>query len=163
MTWDLTVGLPALLRYADRNSMAHSVEARLPFLDHRLVELCFALPASARIENGRTKAILRAALRDRLPQAIVERRDKIGFQTPETAWLRGELRSVVADVVGSSSLAERGYVKPARLREIAHAHAEGDDTHTSDLWRCVNLELWLRRFVDAPPAPAQGAAPVLHA
>jgi len=160
MVWDLTVGLPSLLRYCDRNSMAHSVEARLPFLDHRLVELCFSLPANARIENGRTKAILRSAMLGRLPSAVAERRDKIGFQTPESAWLQRELRAVVDDVVGSRSFADRGYVKPERVRELARNPAGGDPVRAAALWRCVNLELWLRRFIDAPAAQT---APLLHA
>jgi len=163
MVWDLTVGLPSLLRYCDRNSMAHSVEARLPFLDHRLVELCFSLPAEARIREGRTKAILREALRDQLPEAVVARRDKIGFSTPEATWLRNDLGALVAEVLGSRSFADRGYVRPKRLRELARRQAGGDLAHTGALWRCVNLELWLQRFIDAPVALASPPVPLLHA
>jgi asparagine synthase (glutamine-hydrolysing) len=163
MLSDLTLGLPALLRYCDRNSMAHSVEARLPFLDHRLVELCFSLPSQARIHNGRTKAILRDALRDRVPEAVLARRDKIGFATPETDWLRDDVRGLIADVVSSRSFAERGYVKPDRLSAIVRSRDEGDPSAAAALWRCVNLELWLRRFIDAPTAPADPPAPLLHA
>jgi asparagine synthase (glutamine-hydrolysing) len=156
---DLTVGLPALLRYCDRNSMAHSVEARLPFLDHRLVELCLTLPAQAFIHEGRTKSVLRAALRDRIPPEILARRDKIGFATPESSWLDG----LIGEVVTSRSFAERGYIRPGRLAPLLHAHERRDTAATGALWRCVNLELWLRRFVDAPSAsPAPQAAP-LHA
>jgi asparagine synthase (glutamine-hydrolysing) len=151
MVWDLTVGLRSLLRYCDRNSMAHSVEARLPFLDHRLVELCFSLPSEARIHDGRTKAILRAALGERLPNEVAQRRDKIGFGTPEGRWLRDELGELVDQVLSSQSFAGRGYVKPERFREMVRLNAEGDPAHASTLWRCVNLELWFRRFIDAPP------------
>lgn len=156
---DLTVGLPALLRYADRNSMAHSVEARLPFLDHRLVELCFSLPSRAFLREGCTKAILRDAMRHRLPAEVLARRDKIGFATPEAAWL-GDL---VRDVTGSRSFADRGYVKPDGLAPLLRGHEGGDAAATAALWRCVNLELWLRRFIDAPAASRAREATPLHA
>jgi asparagine synthase (glutamine-hydrolysing) len=159
MLHDLTVGLPALLRYADRNSMAHSIEARLPFLDHRLVELCFSLPPETRIENGRTKALLRNALRDRIPGEVLARRDKIGFATPESEWLR----DLIPDVLSSRSFAERGYVKPERLAPLLQANERGDVAATGALWRCVNLELWLRRFVDRSATQAAPPAALLHA
>jgi asparagine synthase (glutamine-hydrolysing) len=156
---DLTVGLPALLRYCDRNSMAHSVEARLPFLDHRLVEFCFSLPPQALVRDGCTKAVLRAAFEDRIPPEVLARRDKIGFATPEAAWLP----ELIRDVLSSRSFAERGYVRPERLVPLLKAHAEGDSAATGALWRCVNLELWLRRFIDAPGASTRPTAPLLHA
>jgi asparagine synthase (glutamine-hydrolysing) len=156
MVRDLTVGLPSLLRYCDRNSMAHSIEARLPFLDHRLVELCFSLPADARIHEGRTKAILRDALGNRLPEVVAQRLDKIGFATPEATWLRGD---PIAEVLTSRSFADRGFVRPERLRELV----DGGSMDSASLWRCVNLELWLRRFIDAPAGPAAQTAPLLHA
>ncbi len=156
---DLTVGLPALLRYCDRNSMAHSVEARLPFLDHRLVEFCFSLPPQALVRDGRTKAVLRAAFEDRIPSEVLARRDKIGFATPESAWLP----DLVRNVLSSRSFTERGYVRPERLAPLLKANAEGDSAASGALWRCVNLELWLRRFIDAPATPAPPTAPLLHA
>jgi asparagine synthase (glutamine-hydrolysing) len=159
MLHDLTVGLPALLRYADRNSMAHSIEARLPFLDHRLVELCFSLPPETRIENGRTKALLRHALRDRIPAEVLARRDKIGFATPESEWLR----DLIPEVLSSPSFAERGYVRPERLAPLLQANERGDVAATGALWRCVNLELWLRRFVDRSATQAAPPAALLHA
>ena len=157
MLSDLTFGLPALLRYCDRNSMAHSVEARLPFLDHRLVEQCFSLPAEARIHNGLTKVVLRTAMRDRVPAPVLARRDKIGFATPEAMWLGRELRGLVSEVLASSSFAERGYVRPDRVPEPST-----DPASAAAVWRCVNLELWLRRFVDAPAAAAQATPSLLH-
>ena len=80
-------GLPELLHYEDRNSMAHSLEARVPFLDYRLVELLFSLGAGELIERGRTKAVLRRALGDLLPPVVRDRVDKLGFVTPEASWL----------------------------------------------------------------------------
>ena len=79
------LGLPELLRYEDRNSMAHSLEGRVPFLDHRLVELLYGLDARQLYERGTTKIVLRRALSDLLPPAVRERPDKLGFVTPERA------------------------------------------------------------------------------
>jgi asparagine synthetase B (glutamine-hydrolysing) len=94
MWWDLTVhGLNELLRYADRNSMAHSREVRLPFLDHRLVEFAFSLPDERLLRNGWTKWILREAFPDLVPSAIRERLDKVAYQTPEQRWLNGRVWS----------------------------------------------------------------------
>src|SRR5258706_244367 len=79
--------LPSLLRYEDRNSMAFSIETRLPFLDYRLVEFVFSLPDEQRLEGATTKAILRRALADRIPPAVLSRQDKMGFETPTDVWL----------------------------------------------------------------------------
>src|SRR5262249_14893125 len=80
--------LPSLLRYEDRNSMAFSIETRLPFLDYRLVEFVFSLPDDQRLSGDTTKSILRRSLSDRIPQPVLDRRDKMGFETPVDAWLR---------------------------------------------------------------------------
>lgn len=88
LIWDTTVvGLEQLLRYADRNSMAHSIEVRLPFLSHELVEFIFTLPATFKIRNGWTKWIMRETFRDFLPEQIVWRKDKIGYEPPQTSWM----------------------------------------------------------------------------
>jgi asparagine synthase (glutamine-hydrolysing) len=142
-------GLPALLRYADRNAMAHSVEARMPFMDYRLVGYLFSLPAEDKIRDGQTKHVLRRGLASLLPRRILDRHDKIGFLTPEEQWFRGPLRWIFEDVIGSASLARRGYCDPARLRALRAAHSAGRVNASMPLWRAVNLELWFRRFVDA--------------
>ena len=81
-------GLEELLRYADRNSMAHSREVRLPFLSHELVEFIFTLPSSFKIHNGFTKFLLRLSMQDILPKSIVWRTDKIGFEPPQKQWMQ---------------------------------------------------------------------------
>src|SRR5207249_8772859 len=96
--------------YEDRNSMAHSLEARVPFLDYRLVELLFSLEGGQLIDRGRTKAVLRRAVGDLLPPIVRDRVDKLGFVTPEAAWLRGPLGELAADVFASQSFRERGFV-----------------------------------------------------
>ena len=88
---DLTsTGLRSLLRYADRNAMAHSIESRLPFLYHELIEFVFTLPDSFLLNNGWTKFILRKSMEDCLPKKIVWRKDKVGFETPQEKWLRSK-------------------------------------------------------------------------
>ena len=142
-------GLRELLRYEDRNSMAHSLEARVPFLDHRLAELLFSLDGSRLIERGRTKAVLRDALADLLPENVRERRDKLGFVTPEGKWLRGALGDLAADVFASRSFAERGWVDAAAARRRLDRHRAGRLHAGMELWRALNLELWAREFLDS--------------
>jgi asparagine synthase (glutamine-hydrolysing) len=134
--------LPALLRYEDRNSMAFSLEARLPFLDYRLIELSFRLPAEALVAHGRTKALLRDALGPRLPDAVRERPDKIGFLTPQARWLR-EARTEIHALIGTAGFGG-GFVQNARVRDLLDAVERGRPGADYALWRCVCLDLWLR-------------------
>ncbi len=142
-------GLPELLRYEDRNSMAHSLEARVPLLDHRLVELAFSLPGNELIRRGETKSVLRRALADLLPPEIRARRDKLGFVTPEARFLREEVGMLAGDVFGSRAFAERGFVDADAARRRLERHRRGALEAGMELWRVLNLELWARRFLDA--------------
>ncbi|MDQ5821914.1 MAG: asparagine synthase C-terminal domain-containing protein, partial [Actinomycetota bacterium] len=141
-------GLPELLHYEDRNSMAHSLEARVPFLDFRLVEFLFSLDSSELIERGRTKAVLRRALGDLLPPVVRDRVDKLGFVTPERRWLRGRLGELAADVFASRAFAERGFVDAAAARARLERHRRGELEAGFELWRALGLELWAREFLD---------------
>ena len=136
--------LPALLRYEDRNSMAHSIEARTPFLDYRLVELAFAMPMTHKIRDGWTKRALRDATEGVLPKEIQWRKDKKGFVTPEVIWLR-QGREHLRDTF-SGSLASADFLDGATLgRELdrsLEANAEGA-FHT-DVFRWFLLEKWMR-------------------
>ena len=142
-------GLPELLRYEDRNSMAHSIEARVPFLDYRFVELVFSLQGEALIDRGRTKAVLRRALGDLLPPTVRDRRDKLAFVTSERDWMRGALGEFAADVFASQPFRERGFVDAAAARRRLDRHRRGDVDAGMELWRALNVELWARAFVDA--------------
>jgi asparagine synthase (glutamine-hydrolysing) len=104
-----------LLRYADRNSMAFSRETRLPFLDHRLVELVMTRPLSLSYRNGESKWVLRQAMRGIVPDDILERRDKIGFATPWASWTAGPLRDVMRDRLRQAEDELRGIVRPEAL------------------------------------------------
>jgi asparagine synthase (glutamine-hydrolysing) len=120
--------------------MAHSREARVPFLDHRLVELAASLPVELKLAGGETKVVLRRALADLLPREILERRDKLGFATPEAAWLRGDPRGVVDETIATASadgLLDRDAVAALRDR-----FARGDDGAAGALWRIVCFERW---------------------
>jgi asparagine synthase (glutamine-hydrolysing) len=141
-------GLRELLRYEDRNSMAHSLEARLPFLDYRFVELVFSLSGGELIRNGTTKWILRRALGDLLPDAVRNRTDKLGFVTPERNWLRRALGDFAADVFASQEFAQRGFVDARAARERLERHRRGEIDAGWELWRALNLELWARVFLD---------------
>jgi asparagine synthase (glutamine-hydrolysing) len=143
-------GLPALLRYEDRNSMAHSIEARLPFLDYRLVEFLFCLSGDFLIHRGRTKEILRHALSDLLPPLVRERVDKVGFETPEAEWFRGPLGDLAEDVFSSRPFAQRGFYDAAAVRRHLERHRDGNPAKGYELWRALNLELWSRELLDAP-------------
>ena len=129
--------------------MAHSLEARVPFLDHRFVELCFSLPGAELIHGGRTKDVLRRALSDLLPETVRERRDKLGFATPERTWFRGALGELAGDVFASRSFIERGFVNAAHARRRLERHRAGEVDAGFELWRALNLELWARTFLDA--------------
>jgi asparagine synthase (glutamine-hydrolysing) len=139
----LAGNLPGLLRYEDRNSMARSVEARVPFLDHRLVEFCLRLPATVKIRDGWTKWPLREGMKGTLPEVVRRRSTKLGFATPHARWQAGPLAPVVEDVLASGVLG--GWVRSDVARERAREIAA---TGASDFapWRWASLGLWLRRF-----------------
>jgi asparagine synthase (glutamine-hydrolysing) len=140
-------GLPELLHYEDRNSMAHSLEARVPFLDYRLVELLFSLRSSELIRRGMTKSVLRRALSDLLPPVVRDRVDKLGFVTPEAAWLRDGLGELAADVFASREFRERGFVDADAAQRSLTRHRQGEKTAGYELWRALGVELWAREFL----------------
>jgi asparagine synthase (glutamine-hydrolysing) len=140
--------LPALLRYEDRNSMAHSVEARLPFLDYRVVEFLLSLPVDQKIRHGLSKWVLRNAVKGLIPEEVRQRRDKIGFSTPEDIWLRKDLREFAETIISSNSFRSRKYFNPAGVQQLFRLHLEGKQNLSGLIWQILILELWLRRFID---------------
>lgn len=136
--------LPALLRYEDRNSMAHSVEGRVPFLDYRLVEYAMTAAAPWVLHDGWTKWVLRSAVRDVVPPQIAWRRDKVGFETPERPWITAVLDGGAETLFGPSALSAAFLRPDAVSRDVAQWRTGAGDTRR--LWRCINLELWLRAF-----------------
>jgi asparagine synthase (glutamine-hydrolysing) len=137
--------LPSLLRFDDRNSMAFSIESRVPFLDYRLIEFCCALPAEQKIRNGVTKFVLRQAMAGIIPEAVRQRHDKVGFSTPQDTWLREELAPWLREVFSAPDFRARPYLQPAELLKLVDRHVAGED-HSAVLWRGLAVELWHRAF-----------------
>lgn len=135
----LTTFLPSLLHYGDRMSMAFSVECRVPFLDHRLVEFAFALDDEDRVREGQTKFILRKSLEHILPKATLARKDKQPFIGGEMAkWLRGPLRHLI----DSKSFDGIGVIDEREARRNIREFATGNDAKALLVWRLVNLSYW---------------------
>ncbi len=143
---DMKTYLHELLMKQDQMSMAASIESRVPFLDHKLVEFAARLPVKMKLRGLTTKHILREAMRDRLPREILTRR-KMGFPVPVGAWLRGQFRHVVDEYVLNSRALERGIFEPAFVRQLVARHRAGEN-HTERLWALINFEIWQRRFFD---------------
>ncbi|HEY8284649.1 MAG TPA: asparagine synthase (glutamine-hydrolyzing) [Chloroflexota bacterium] len=151
--------LPALLRYEDRNSMAFGVESRVPFLDYRLVEYVFRRPNAFRIEDGLSKRTLRRVARKWVPEEVWTRRDKLGFNTPEAAWLRGPAKAACERLLADPPPSLSRFVRPEAAREAFTAFANGDTSDTSLVWRFVNLARWLKVFIDQPSTVTAAGAP----
>jgi asparagine synthase (glutamine-hydrolysing) len=141
-----STSLPMLLHYEDRNSMAHGVEARVPFLDHRLVEFSIGLGSAHKMHGGETKRVLRRAMTGILPEAISQRRDKLGFATPEAVWFRGPLRSMIEGGVEETLRRYPGLLNAGGTRQLVHDMLEGRRALDSRLWRIVNIGVWGRVF-----------------
>jgi asparagine synthase (glutamine-hydrolysing) len=133
----------------DIASMANSLEARSPLLDHRLVEFCAALPSSYKLRGRTSKWLLRRLMRDRLPPAILTR-PKMGFGVPVGDWLRGQLRPLLDDTVLSDRALARGYFEPNAVRALVDEHVNRRADRTPQVWALLMLELWFRTFIDAP-------------
>jgi asparagine synthase (glutamine-hydrolysing) len=147
---DTKTYLHELLMKQDQMSMAASIESRVPFLDHPLVEFTARLPERLKLRGGTTKYILREAMRDVLPAEILSR-GKMGFPVPVGAWLRGAYRAIVDELVLSPRALERGLFDPAAIRGLVARHAAGED-HAERLWSLVNLEIWHRVVIEGEPA-----------
>ena len=136
-----TTSLPTLLHFEDRNSMAFSIESRVPFLDHRLVEFAFSIPNNLKINQGVTKHILRESLRGILPDAIANRMDKKGFVTPgEVKWLRGPLKYLIEDIDYSNL----SMLDTHKVRQLIQAYKNGDNSNAKLVWRVATLSRWLK-------------------
>jgi len=152
--------LGTLLRYGDRNSMAHSVEVRLPFTDHRLFEFVQGLPAEALMGDAQTKRILRAAMNGILPEPIRARWRKQGFVPPQDVWLGRGLLNSVKGVINDPSFARSPFWEPDWWRKAVRRFEAGENGLASALWKLLATEAWLAHFVR--PAAAQAKfAPII--
>jgi asparagine synthase (glutamine-hydrolysing) len=144
---DLKTYLVELLMKQDQMSMAASIESRVPFLDHQLVEFAAALPNRLKLRGFRTKWILREAVRGILPAEILTR-PKMGFPVPFGLWMRGRWNGLARDVLLDPRTRQRGIIEPAAVEQMLDAHAAGDTNGADAIWSLLNLELWYRTFVD---------------
>lgn len=139
-------GVRALLHYEDRNAMAHSIEARVPFLDHRLAEFTLGLPDTFLLAGGQTKRLLRQALANVLPPEIRDRRDKMGFVVPQNEWFRGALAADLRQTLTAPNLRIAGYVQKPAIARYLRDFLTHRVASSVPLWRWYNLERWLVRF-----------------
>ena len=128
---DLTrYSIPQLLRYEDKNSMRWSIESRVPFLDYRLVELAMSLPSGYKIRKGTTKYILRKAMKGLVSDRILERKDKIGFATPDESWMRSsDFALLMEKLINSEQFKARKYWKPEEVKRLHQEHTSGKKNH----------------------------------
>jgi asparagine synthase (glutamine-hydrolysing) len=166
----LNTSLPALLHYEDRNSMAFSVEARVPFLDHRIVEFALSLDPKYKISSTWTKWVLRKAAEDVLPSKVTWRRSKMGYPTPMARWFRQDSeKDAVQDLLFSVAAKGRGIFCQDTLKKAWDAHQQGQD-HSWLLFRAATMELWYRDFIEKwQPCPVplttsrRGSVPITKA
>lgn len=141
----LSTNLPMLLHWEDRDSMAHSIESRVPFLDYRLVEFSMGLPDNMKIKNGITKKILRDAMRGIIPDEICNRTDKIGFATPEQFWLKGEGRQDFREALEKSIESSQGILNRSALI-LYDDIVDGKKPFSHAIWRMICFGQWMDIF-----------------
>jgi asparagine synthase (glutamine-hydrolysing) len=152
MVADILTYLPCdLLVKVDIASMAHSLECRGPFLDHRVVELALAMPLrrKLRLRGGRSKVVLKRAFADLIPPAIATR-PKMGFGVPIDRWFRGELKDELRAVLLDPVALGRGWFRPDEVTRLIDEHVDSRRDHAYQLWALLMLELWARRWLDEP-------------
>jgi asparagine synthase (glutamine-hydrolysing) len=144
---DLQTYVVELLMKQDQMSMAASIESRVPFLDHELVEHVVKIPAQFKIRGVTTKAVLREALRERVPGEILSRR-KMGFPVPFGRWAREQFSGLVRETILGPRAVARGLFEARVLEQLVGEHEAGAENHADRLWLLVNLEIWQRVFLD---------------
>jgi asparagine synthase (glutamine-hydrolysing) len=135
-----------VLPFVDRLSMAHSVEVRPPFLDHRLIEFVATLPGRMKIKHGRVKSILKDAVASLLPPGLVER-PKEGFVMPINEWLLRALRGFVTEALSARRLARHGLLEPAAVGDLITRYYGGETSLAGRIWNLVNFQMWWERYV----------------
>jgi asparagine synthase (glutamine-hydrolysing) len=146
LAWIHSSNLQMLLHWEDRNSMAHSIEARVPFLDHPVVEFSLALGGDHKIVGGDTKRVLRRAMAGVLPERVRLRRDKLGFATPEQRWFRGPLRGMIVAATEATLRRYPELFNAAGVRALRDDMLEGRRNVDFTLWRIANMAIWGERF-----------------
>lgn len=142
----MTYRMPAYFRYEDKDSMRYSIESRQPLLDTALVEYLYSCPDKDKINNGITKYILRKAMRRTIPEKIYHRIDKIGFATPENNWFRSSLMiKFFKNTINDKKSIIRKFINENVFNDILSRYIKGESEYRLLIWRCVNLELWIKK------------------
>ncbi len=136
-----------ILTKVDRASMAVSLEARVPLLDHKLIEFVTRIPAGVKMVGLETKHLFRQAVADLVPREILNR-PKQGFGVPIQQWINRQLRDRIRDTLSDSRTLQRGYVARGHVELLLKEHECGRRDHSMALWSLLMLELWHRNFVD---------------
>jgi asparagine synthase (glutamine-hydrolysing) len=136
-----------LLVKVDIASMANSLKARSPFLDHKVMEFAASLPENLKMNRMRPKYLLKKAAARLVPSEVIYRR-KMGFGVPVGNWFRHEMNDFVRDVLLSESFRKRGIIRPEAVQTIVDQHINGVVDHAFPIWTLLMLELWYRRFID---------------
>ena len=148
-----------ILMKVDRMSMAHSIEVRPPFLDHRIVEFAASLPSHFKIRGARQKVILKDLMKGKLPPSILQRK-KVGFDIPAHQWLRGPLRELMRDTLAAGASEHAGVFRPSAIEACMRRHLERRANLGYHLWGLTILFLWMRRWqIQTTPATALNHQP----
>ncbi|MDR1012258.1 MAG: asparagine synthase (glutamine-hydrolyzing) [Coxiellaceae bacterium] len=142
--FDFKCLLPSLLQVEDRMSMAHGLESRVPFLDHKLVEFAITIPADIKFPGGKMKSLLKKVFKDKIPSAVLNRRDKMGFPVPLKEWFSGPLKDFIHDIFTSQIAKTRGFYDPDKVLK----NLSGSSQFSRKIWGLLSLELWYRQFHD---------------
>ena len=142
--FDFKTLLPALLQVEDRMSMAHGLESRVPFLDHELVELIATAPADIKFSGGNMKHLIKQTYKGTLPDAILTRRDKMGFPVPLKEWLGGELKNMVEDIFYGMKQKNRPFINADEV--LSNFQSAG--RFSRKVWSLMSLEIWHQTFHD---------------
>jgi len=136
-----------IIRLLDRTSMAHSLEARVPFLDHELVELCTRIPPSLKMKHLKEKYIFRKAMKNHLPPAIVHRK-KRGLMAPSKPWFRGSLPDFIKEMLSEEKLRKKGYFNPSFVKKIIKIHRREKGDYTRALVAILSVQIWDELFIN---------------
>jgi len=144
-----------LLLRGDKLTMANSLEARVPLLDHKLVEFAARLPVEMKLRDGQRKYLLKRVAKRLLPAEIIDRK-KQGFPIPIERWLRREAAGMMQDLLSEDTLRRREFFEPRYVRRLLQQHLSGYCDHSTELWGLMSFEMWQRQFIDQPPQLSWG-------
>ena len=136
-----------LLMKKDKMGMATSLEARVPFLDHNLIEFAASVPSNLKCKGLTTKYIFKKAVSDLLPKEIINKK-KMGFPVPVAPWLRGELGDMASDILLGAEARKRGYFEIGYIQKLLELHRAGRNDFSRLLWTLITFELWHRMYID---------------